>query len=117
MKKFNLQEALAGEPVISREGKQVTQLHLFEVNPSSNYSLYGVVDGHVESFTKDGKWDKDSNEGSRDLFMGPDSIYINIYKLISGDYTIGSNHNTKEEAAKAALGLEDTYVKTVEIVI
>jgi hypothetical protein len=114
MKKFNLQEALAGKPVISREGKQVTQLHLFEVNPSSNYSLYGVVDGHVESFTEDGKWDVHLSEGSRDLFMGPEVAYVNVYSGDSG-YYVGTLFNTRKGAENMINN--DTYVKTIEIVI
>jgi hypothetical protein len=115
MKKFNLQEALAGKPVISREGKQVTQLHLFELNPSSNYSLYGVLDGNVESFNLNGKWDIYRDEGSRDLFMGPDVIYVNVYN--SGDYYYtGPLFNTREEAEKRA-NEYNNYIKTVEITI
>jgi hypothetical protein len=115
MKKFNLQEALAGKPVISREGKQVTQLHLFNINESSTYSLFGVVDNDIQSFTKDGKWDKNSNEGSRDLFMEPEVAYVNVYKGCGG-YTLGTLYTTREEAETMANKDKD-YIKTVEITI
>jgi len=67
MKQFNLEKALAGEPVVTRDGRKVTQLTLFEAN--NRYSLIGVVNGELQTFTDEGKYDVDRNSTDTDLFM------------------------------------------------
>ena len=53
MKKFNLERALAGDKVITREGETVTQLVCFEdLYVCSDDCLVGVVAGHIQ------QWDK-----------------------------------------------------------
>ena len=48
MKPFNLSEALSGAPVVTRDGREVTQLVRFEeLGPDYNNSLYGVINGCV----------------------------------------------------------------------
>lgn len=49
---FNLEKALAGEPVVTRGGQEVTQLTAFETN--SEYNLAGVVGGELYRFTEEG---------------------------------------------------------------
>lgn len=49
---FNLEKALTGEPVMTRDGKEVTQLTLFTVD--SVYNLAGVVDGVLLRYTTEG---------------------------------------------------------------
>lgn len=49
---FNLEKALAGEPVVTRGGQEVTQLTAFETN--SIYKLAGVVGGELYRFTEEG---------------------------------------------------------------
>ena len=72
MKPFDLEKALNGAPVITRDGREVTQLHLFDV-AEKDFPLYGVihdkVDGdYVECFTKRGL-EFVGRETSTDLFM------------------------------------------------
>lgn len=68
MKAFDLEKALAGEKVVTRGGKEVTQLTLFEA--SDDHPLAGVVDGKMESFTEDGVFTMLCEGASRyDLFM------------------------------------------------
>lgn len=51
MKPFNLERALAGDAVITRDGREVTQLVKFDVE--SKYKLFGVVSKkHVHGFLK-----------------------------------------------------------------
>lgn len=52
LKPFDLEKALAGDPIITRDGREVTQATLF--NCDSLYPLRAVVGGDVRAFTKDG---------------------------------------------------------------
>lgn len=81
MKPFNLQEALAGKPVVTRDGRKVQDIrHL----PSATmYTVVGVVDGSLENprtFTHHGAFS--ANDVENDLFMAPQKKkgWINIYQ-------------------------------------
>jgi hypothetical protein len=93
LKPFDLTKALAGEPVITRSGKEVTDLHLFNIREDYR-PLYGVVDKEVESFTKQGEY-LDGEESELDLFMAPETVkyYVHVYKdekkhLMSSNLTV-----------------------------
>jgi hypothetical protein len=69
MREFNLEQALAGHPVCTRDGKPVTQL--FKLDNQNVYTLAGVVDEALSTvWTSDGKY-LISKEGDHDLFMAP----------------------------------------------
>jgi hypothetical protein len=63
MKPFDLTAALAGAPVITRDGREVTQLTKFECHDIM--SVAGVLDGIVNLWSTDGK----SGSEKFDLFM------------------------------------------------
>lgn len=79
MKEFNLGEALAGAKVVTRDGREVTQLHRFKI--SKVYTLYGVVDEDVCSWTAEGTSIAGCAESHDDLFMAPKKLsgFINVY--------------------------------------
>ena len=54
MKPFNLEEALNGAKVITRDGRFVTQLIKF--NADEGETLYGVVSNEIVSWMDDGRW-------------------------------------------------------------
>lgn len=61
MKPFDLEKALSGAPVVTWEGKEVTQLTLFDIDESlSSYPLVGVIEYKglkvLEHFMKDGSY-------------------------------------------------------------
>jgi hypothetical protein len=68
MKPFNLERALAGDPVITRDGRPVTQLTLF--TNTKTYPLVGVVEGVIKAWKTNGKY-FNGQEWSYDLFMPP----------------------------------------------
>ena len=86
MKPFNLQEALAGKPVMTRDGRTVTQLHLFECD--AKFVLYGVVESCscIYAFRKDGTWT--SGPSKLDLFMASTgkTVWVNLYHDWTGRY-------------------------------
>lgn len=80
MKPFNLEEALSGKKVVTRDGREVTELHLFKVN--MDFPLSVVVDKHIESFTKDGQYYYETgSESPFDLFMASGKVtkWVNVY--------------------------------------
>ena len=68
MKPFNLQDALSGKPVQTRDGRKVTQITKFNINPNATYSIAAVIDDCLETFRENG-WFKCDSESGFDLFM------------------------------------------------
>lgn len=77
-KPFNLERALAGDPVMTKAGERITQLTKFETN--GNYCLVGVgKNGEFPTaFTKDGKYCP-PNSSDKDLVMAPKKVKIYTY--------------------------------------
>jgi hypothetical protein len=67
---FNLERALAGDPVVIRGGKEVTELTLFK-GLATNYPLNGVINGALKNWTVEGKWLISEPDHSHDLYMKP----------------------------------------------
>ena len=84
--KFNLEKALAGEKVITRDGQEVTQLVKFDVEDDC-YQVYGVLNGALERWVCTGDYDDCLGEHHLDLFMAP--------KMLSGYIACCSNNITK----------------------
>lgn len=98
MKKFNLEEALAGKPVITRSGEEVTQLVLFKVDGDS--PLVGVVGKVIKSYAKEGNW-LPGKDSSYDLFMKPTkkSGWVAVLKFANGQVVMAETiHKTKQDA-------------------
>jgi (p)ppGpp synthase/HD superfamily hydrolase len=76
MKPFDLTKALAGEPVVTRDGQPVTQLTKFDCD--SAYPLRAVIDGKIISFTIDGIC-LSKRQCSHDLFMAEPERWVNVY--------------------------------------
>lgn len=73
---FDLQKALEGDPVVTRAGRKVKQITLFNVlNP---YRVVGVVDGLIMSFQTDGQ---SSDSKHYDLFMEPKTHIVNGFEV------------------------------------
>lgn len=107
MKPFNLEAALAGAPVVTRDGKPVQELHLFK-STAPIQSLFGVIDGRVNSFTPStGRYYDDGEEHDKDLFMAStrETGWINIYprrpRTLNPSVS-NEIHPTKEAADKVA---------------
>lgn len=82
MKPFDLEAALAGAKVVTREGSEVTQLTLFDID-KENDVLYGVLESEVNSWLTDGRYFKDT-ENNNDLFMAPNAKSIWVARFGDG---------------------------------
>ena len=76
---FDLEKALAGETVVTRDGREVSQVTLFDC--SSKYPLVAVVDGEVYGFAKTGGHYISGHPSSLDLFMKPKTRIINGFEV------------------------------------
>jgi hypothetical protein len=89
MIRFDLEKALAGEKVITRDGREVTQITRFKGVIDNCESIYALLDGEVISFYDTG--DYSDGYSSKDLFMAPKKlsgfINVNVDKL-TGEITI-----------------------------
>jgi hypothetical protein len=115
LEKFDLEKALNGAKVVTRDGREVTQLKKFE--GLKEYILAGVVDNNLQTWTTQGLFIADSaGECRTDLFLAvePQRIWVNVYTNNSGIYTGRGNYN-KLEAAKKAIAENLNYIKTIEI--
>ena len=79
LKPFDLQRALAGDPVVTRAGSIVKELHYFE--KLDGQKLYCVVHTLL-GYSDSGTFWSDGREDAHDLFMMPikKTYWINIYK-------------------------------------
>lgn len=81
MKPFNLQEALEGKSVITRDGHKITSIHHFK-HSESTHPVYAHIEGssRVEKFNVEGKWSASGTlTHELDLFMEDEEYWINVY--------------------------------------
>ena len=104
MKLFNLSEALAGKPVVTRDGRKVTELHHFKTANEPD-RIIAVIGGVAIRFYEEGNY-LSSSEHENDLFMAPETVtkWINIYDGHDGYYGGGVFYNTEKEAKKNGVG-------------
>lgn len=104
MKPFNLEEAIAGKPVITRNGSKVQELVFFNYKELSEPILAKIAGRSVVlHFYRDGSYFKD-DEHENDLFMADPERWINIYwdENTKKSRDGGSMYDTEEEAKKNA---------------
>jgi hypothetical protein len=115
LEKFDLEKALNGAKVVTRNGREVSQLTNFE-NLNDDYPLIGVVDRSIRTWTTQGLFVGDhAGECDEDLFLAvePKRIWLNVY-VSHGTIQTSANYNTLE-AAKKAIQENLNYIKTIEI--
>ena len=95
MKAFNLEQALAGEKIVTRDGREITQLVTFKT--ASGEVIYGldVENDHVEQWLIDGRYHDTKDDCGGDLFMAPEILYgfINDYAHLPPTW-----HSSREDA-------------------
>ncbi len=117
MKKFNLEEALAGKPVITRSGRKIDELALLK---TALQPIIMVIDGESYSVNKDGRVYNDPyTESSLDLFMAEEEFYgfkegEDVY-ILEENWHIGRYlfNNTHSEYIKSRI-LQGNVFKTRE---
>ena len=115
MKPFNLERAIAGDPVQTKNRKPVSQLTVFE--SIDKYSVIGVVDGEICY------WDEWGNSSRTfvpeyQLVMTPEKKtgWLNLYEWEDGQRA-GIVYNSEEEAIEETkiFYKYKTFIKTIRI--
>ena len=115
MKPFDLEEALAGEPVVTRDGRKVT--HITKI-PNHNF-IVGIIEDvkQIPQWASSGNFLNDHYTHPCDLFMYIEkkSVWLNVYEDIHDNtFTLGIQHLSLEKA-KLNISNDKTYLKTIEI--
>lgn len=82
MKPFNLERALAGDPVVTRDNRTVKDIHYFK-DAINSRQLVGVVDGKLHAFETNGKcFGSNSLYSNDDVFMATKTrtVKMKLYK-------------------------------------
>lgn len=119
MKKFNLEEAKAGAPLITRDGRPVRFLG---ERQHPDYPIIAVVKSdrieEVYTYNTYGR-NLTMDERENDLFMAPTKrkMYANFYfNNKRGEYDIGCIYNNEKEANNNIIkDSVSQYIKTIEI--
>jgi hypothetical protein len=113
LEKFDLEKALNGAKVVTRDGREVTQLTKFE--GLKDYPLVGIVDSQLHTWTTQGPLSLHLGECGADLFLAvePQRIWVNVYTSDDTIHTSGNYHTL--EAAKNSIYQKRNYIKTIEI--
>ena len=107
LKPFNLEKALAGEKVVTRDGREVTQLTKFDNVTDNEFILVGVLCGSLHVFTIDGRFSAGEARPA-DLFMAPKmkTVYINYYSDTQTAFQYSKKEYAEAAAATTDCGLQ-----------
>lgn len=105
MKPFNLERALAGDPVVTRDGRPVNELTLFKTLDDD--PVVGVLNGTLLKWASDGHFHDSSIVHEFDLFMAPikRTVYVNFYQDGSCNY-----HSCESDARSVGVKRQITPV-------
>lgn len=110
LKPFNLEQALAGAPVIMRDGSKVGSIVSFANEVNQEYSIVAVVQDCVGKFTKEGiaEWGI-----YYDLFMEPtkkEGWIVMCHNNSKKDFIVGTKiWASKQDAEIWAKGCEGVF--------
>lgn len=112
---FNLERALAGEPVCTRDGREVKQLTYFKESDEL-FPIYGILDGELHCWNTNGSFNNFPIFSKEDLFMKSKVVeaFFNVY-LSDGQVWVGiNNYLTLEDAVNNGRDNE-YYIKTIRV--
>jgi hypothetical protein len=95
-REFDLEQALAGHPVVTRDGRPVTQMVKFDCK--YEYRVFGVVDGAPASWMESGQHTFYKDHPC-DLFMAP--VKKTGWVARWGAWLASGVYGSEEEAKKA----------------
>ena len=102
MKPFDLTKALAGDPVVTRDGRPVTELCHFKTTGGD--SLAGVLGGCLSTWMENGRFSITGQDTRCDLFMAPKkrTVWVNFMPPTPNAHYIYADVFDSQEAADAA---------------
>jgi hypothetical protein len=119
LEKFDLEKAINGAKVVTRDGKEVKQLTYFDLSDDHKYHLYGVVGKSIRCWTITGQYEPSDDNYDLDLFLAvePQRIWVNVFKNKYGNLYVGFLTYVSKEIAIQCMdsAQPDKYIKTIEI--
>jgi hypothetical protein len=120
LEKFDLEKALNGAKVVTRDGREVSQFIKFDTY--EKFSLYGVVNDEILFWDIKGRYYEGANPNI-DLFLvgKVESIWVNVYKDANGYFWVGGDYFPTFELAQnyaknqRSQKAKECYLKTIEI--
>ena len=118
MKEFNLERALAGDPVVTRKNVPVTEV--IKVSTITEpYNVLAVINGAAVFVNEKGVF-SEGDADVWDLFMAPvkKQEWANIYKSDispATKYIIGMTYESDKLAKESLVNLAGNYINTVLI--
>lgn len=102
MKPFDLEAALRGDKVVTRDGREVTEIYHFKTS-SQRYPVRAVVAGGLSAYTVHGRLISNSDSAG-DLFMAPKerTVWVNVWTSDSLPAGVGSMAHPTEDKARLA---------------
>lgn len=115
-KPFNLERALAGDPVITRDDRHVTELHHFStIRERDDNVVYTTFGEYIYRVDLNGRYLKEK-ESENDLFMAPKTktYYVNVYRNEVGNVYTGCVKQSEEESVTERLEpTVNDFIKTI----
>ena len=114
MKPFDLEKALAGEPVVTKNGRKVTQLHYFP-NLGSDFKVIAHLEHsfNFDTFKINGMYSDRYSE--IDLMMAEPERWVNVYYSKAQDNVWASQFYESESEAKEHIISTSSYQTTIKI--
>ncbi len=113
-KPFDLEEALAGKPVVTRSGQKVTEIVSFKTE-GLTYPIRAIIGNGCLGFTKEGMFDTGGSVSDMDLFMKVETktVWFNVYLRPDGTVYTQFRYDTEKEAkSMVACGDGEVYLGT-----
>ena len=107
MKPFNLEEALAGKPVQTRDG-QLVKIGAYNPDATKTHRVVGWIEGNVSSWYENGSYVNDEVH-IRDLFMAPETKVVWVLLFAYDKYLYSQVYKTEEMAKEKSEGLNYSY--------
>jgi hypothetical protein len=113
LEKFDLEKALNGTKVFTRDGLEVTQFTKFDTY--EKFSLYGVVNDEIQCWDIKGRYCGEATP-NMDLYIEGEvqSVWVNVYKSDKQNILVSGAYKKKETALNCIL-TSYHYIKTIEI--
>jgi hypothetical protein len=111
---FNLEKAKARHPLVTRDGKMVTEFHRFETRQNI-WKCSAIIDGDLFCFNDSGRRNQGLRESPYDLFLAPTEVtmWVNVYEANGKWYSTGIFHDTESEAISKRT--EKAFIATVPV--
>lgn len=106
-KPFNLQEALAGNPVVTRDGRKV-KIAGYNPDAKNNEMVIGWVDNVVETWSIEGIYDS-MVASNYDLFMAAETkdVWVVLWRIKGRDHISSVAFEEEDSAGKFSVTVRE----------